>query len=383
MTCSQVDDVVSQSMATFADIPSPGVPALASAGPFAGAWAGYWGGVIPHVLLPGNGGQCVYAVGAVPHWNIPAGLHHWDTTITGGRLILAGAGTIVEYWPDGLDTLAGRYRADLGGDTWGRFIRVTPALLHSAAPLPHPVWGEAVRIPHDVGTLAGIWHAPLASPAPLAVLSHGSSDGVDPRTPVTMEGEARWLRDQGYAVLVPMRRGRGASDGAYGEANCCDLATRAPLDCSAGLAEAVEDLRATISFGLRQPGVRPGPVLLAGQSRGGFLSIAYAGLHPADVAGVVSFVGGWTADWCNGDFNTHRLAQAGAGAAARQLWLHGDNDGYYSADHVRENHAAFTAAGGRAALHMLTGVPYDGHRLAAYPDRWTRFAGDYLDSLPK
>lgn len=60
-------------MANFADISLPEVPALAAAGPFAGAWAGYWGGVILHVLLAGDGGPCVYAVGAVPNWNIPAG----------------------------------------------------------------------------------------------------------------------------------------------------------------------------------------------------------------------------------------------------------------------------------------------------------------------
>lgn len=131
------------------------------------------------------------------------------------------------------------------------------------------MWGEAVRLPHAVGTLPGLWHAP---PAPLAVLNHGSSDGVDPRAAITMECEARWLRDQGYAVLVPMRPGRGASDGVYGEASCCDLVTGAPRDCSAGLAQAVEDLRTAIDFGLRQSGVRPGPVLLMGQSRGGFLS---------------------------------------------------------------------------------------------------------------
>ena len=47
------------------------------------------------------------------------------------------------------------------------------------------------------------------------------------------------------------------------------------------------------------------------------------------------------------------------------------------------NHAAFMAAGGRAALHMLSGVPHDGHRLAAYPDRWTSLATEYLRSLPQ
>ena len=282
-----------------------------------------------------------------------------------------------------MDTLAGCYRSTEGGDTWGRFVRVAPDLLHSAEALPDPVWGEAIRIPHSVGALAGFWHAPVAKPAQLAVLSHGSSDGVDPRMTVTMEGEARWLRDQGYAVLVPMRRGRGASDGIYGETNCCDLDTQAPRDCSTGLLEALEDLRTAIDFGLQQPGVRPGPVLLAGQSRGGFLSITYAGLHPVEVSGVISFVGGWTADWCNGAFNTLRLAEAGARTHSPQLWLHADNDRYYGADHIRENHAAFTMAGGHASLHMLTGVPHDGHRLAAYPDRWTNLAAEYLNSLPQ
>ncbi len=56
---------------------------------------------------------------------------------------------------------------------------------------------------------------------------------------------------------------------------------------------------------------------------------------------------------------------------------------YYCVNHIRENHAAFTAAGGRAALHMLAGVPHDGHRLAAYPDRWTNLAAEYLNNLPR
>ncbi len=84
------------------------------------------------------------------------------------------------------------------------------------------------------------------------------------------------------------------------------------------LAEAVEDLRTAIAFDLRQRGVQPGPVLLAGQSRGGLLSIVYAELHSMEMLGVISFVGGWTADWCNGDaFNTRTLGTAGAGAASR------------------------------------------------------------------
>ena len=368
-------------MTIFADIPLPTSWTVADEGPLVGIWAGYWGDVIPHVLIICENGSCIYAVGAVPAWHIEAGFRTVRSSTIKARLVLESPGLTVDYWREGTDTMAGRYRSETGGDTWGRFTRVQKALLGSQARLPSPVWGEAVRIPHQTGTLAGMWHSPAAGPAPLAVLSHGSSDGVDPRAPITMEGEARWLRDQGYAVLVPMRRGRGSSDGVHGEINCCNLESRLPVDCSIGLAEAVEDLRSAIAFGIRQPGVQAGPVLLAGQSRGGFLSIVYAGLQPTEVSGVISFVGGWTADWCNGSFNTRTLAAAGAGQGPQQLWIHADNDGYYSSTHVRENHTAFTRAGGRAELHMLSDLPVNGHLLARFPDRWTDPAASYLQSV--
>jgi dienelactone hydrolase len=59
-----------------------------------------------------------------------------------------------------------------------------------------------------------------------------------------------------------------------------------------GVAEAVADLASAIAYGRTLPNVRPGPVLLAGQSRGGFLAMHYARLKPGDVMAVVHFVGG-------------------------------------------------------------------------------------------
>ena len=365
-------------MVCFADIPLPDAIETADSGCLVGAWAGFWDGVIPHVLVSSDGAPCVYAVGPVPLWGIPAQWAHHKSQVVDDALVLQGPHSTITYWHEGPDVLAGRYETIDGRVTWGRLGRVSHKLLRSATALPRPVWGEAVRIPHVVGPLAGLWHAPKAALSPLAVLSHGSSDGVDPRKTFTMEGEARWLRDQGYAVLVPMRRGRGESDGIYGEAVCCDLHTHMPRPCAAGLNEAMEDLTAAIRFGLAQPGVQPAPVLLAGQSRGGFLSIVYAGLHPTEAAGVISFAGGWTADWCDSGFNTRQLAEAGTKARRPQLWLHADNDSYYSVDHVRTNHTAFTAAGGQAELQMLADLPGDGHGLAAFPGRWTGIAADYL-----
>jgi dienelactone hydrolase len=53
------------------------------------------------------------------------------------------------------------------------------------------------------------------------------------------------------------------------------------------------DVNAAIPVLRRRQGVGPGPVLIGGQSRGGVLSIAYAGMHPEQTLGVINFVGGW------------------------------------------------------------------------------------------
>jgi dienelactone hydrolase len=84
--------------------------------------------------------------------------------------------------------------------------------------------------------------------------------------------------------------------------------------------KAVEDLDSAIAYGRKLAGVRSGPVLLAGQSRGGFLAMRYAGLKPGEVMGVVNFSGGW---YPYRPVTTPYYANAGRGAAENvpQLWL--------------------------------------------------------------
>ena len=94
--------------------------------------------------------------------------------------------------------------------------------------------------------------------------------------------------------------------------------------------------------------MRPGPVLLLGQSRGGILSVAYAGLHPEKVRGVINFVGGWVGDGCRNAIAINRaLMNRGARFPRPMLWLYGENDPFYALDHTRGNFEAFRAAGGR------------------------------------
>jgi pimeloyl-ACP methyl ester carboxylesterase len=65
--------------------------------------------------------------------------------------------------------------------------------------------------------------------------------------------------------------------------------------------------------------------MLLGQSRGGFLSIIYAGRHPAEVSVVISFAGGWVGGRAK-DFNTKMLREAGVHARAYQLWPYGEEE---------------------------------------------------------
>lgn len=182
------------------------------------------------------------------------------------------------------------------------------------------------------------------------------------------------------AVLALMRRGRGRSEGINGEENFGRNHDGGLIDVSAGVAEAVEDLVSAIAYGRTLAGVRSGPVLLAGQSRGGFLAMHYAGLKPDEVMGVVNFVGGW---FPYGPVTTPYYANAGRGAADKvpQLWLYADNDRLYEEALVREYYQAFTAAGGRARFELLHGIPGDGHLLRLVPGRWRPVADEFLASV--
>lgn len=177
-----------------------------------------------------------------------------------------------------------------------------------------------------------------------------------------------------------MRRGRGRSEGINGEENFGRDHDGSLVDVSAGIAEAVEDLSSAIAYGHKLPGVRPGPVLLAGQSRGGFLAMHYAGLKPAEVMAVVNFSGGW---YPYGPVTTPYYANAGRSAANKvpQLWLYADNDKLYDEALIREYYQAFAAAGGHARFELLHGVPGDGHLLRLYPDRWQPIADQFLATL--
>ncbi|HXH13386.1 MAG TPA: alpha/beta fold hydrolase [Alphaproteobacteria bacterium] len=226
-------------------------------------------------------------------------------------------------------------------------------------PPPIPLYEESLRIPvtyptPEGGTQSWQLEATLYRPHPtgrfpVVVFNHGST-GMG-RIPVTQTSKfpivARYFAEQGWAVLVPMRRGRGQSEGTYEESYQCGRE-------AGGIDRAVEDIDGVFQFLREQPWARPNRILIGGQSRGGLLAVVYAGRRPETVKGVINFVGGWMSEGCVPDANTRFFRDAARQATVPMLWLYADQDPYYSATTIRRYRAAFEEAGGRGPFYLFS-----------------------------
>ncbi len=249
--------------------------------------------------------------------------------------------------------------------------------------------GQTIRVPvhskvardASFSLEAFVYRPTVQGKHPLVLLNHGSPGG-DPKQGEPQAAQAKFFTDRGYIVLVPMRRGRGTSGGTSLEAlekNCDSASWKTGLDA------AYEDVTAAIDFASSMPDVDATKVLLVGESRGGFLSVAYAaqGLRRSRVVGVINFVGGWVAqaeDKCPIDFNEVSFRKFGSATHIPELWLYGDNDQFYTASSIRGYPLAYTGGGGKVTFRLIAGVPNNGHWLPGYPDLWSTYVDQYLKS---
>jgi len=209
---------------------------------------------------------------------------------------------------------------------------------------------------------ATVFRPSASGPVPLVVFNHGSTGRGrgSPTETLTYPETARFFVERGWAVLIPMRRGRGASEGDYLEQYDCDTAL-----LSRGVDRAVQDLDAVMAFVGQQTWVDRERLLLAGMSRGGLLSIVYASVRQTGARGVINFAGGWTAEPCDQRIHFHEptLARAGRATTIPELWLYSENDRNYGPAAVRAYHRAFTGSGGTAELYVFPPIGHDGHIL--------------------
>lgn len=235
-----------------------------------------------------------------------------------------------------------------------------------------------------------IVHKPQgAGPFPTVVFNHGSTGrGDNPelfRRSWSSSAAANYFSERGWMVIFPQRRGRGASEGRYDEGFEPDRSRYScePAHSLPGVDRAIQDLDAVMAHVRTRPDVVQSRILLAGQSRGGILSIAYAGERPDMFVGVVNFVGGWMGDRCQNavQINTATFTR-GAKFPRPTLWLYGEVDPFYTLSHSKSNFEAFVGAGGKGRFESYW-VPGQnaGHTVLMHPRLWTDEVTNYLEAI--
>lgn len=232
---------------------------------------------------------------------------------------------------------------------------------------------------------------PGEGPFPWIVLSHGTATTLEanralgryrPLNPVR-----EWV-NRGYAVLVPVRRGYGATGGSrladsYGK--CAD-----PDFHRAGVG-AAEDVLATVDWAKAQRDLDPRRWLLVGQSAGGFASIYSASRRPEGLVAVLAFSAGRggnpetrPGEPCGSDRMAALLADIAPRVAVPVLWFYAENDEFMGPRVQKLWFDAFRSAGGRGEMVVVPPFPRArGH--GVFPSRegtplWTAATASFFRS---
>lgn len=368
-----------------------------SSSPFAGTWLGRWDGVIKTILvveIVANDGtaQVVHAIEGNAKAGSKQSWARYNATVTDKEMTVHGRSAI-SYRLSKTGRLLATYGDGLGFSVLSRkrFKKLTK-------PDPEIGWsaGKTVFLETDLIESGNnirletvIYTPPGFGPFPLAVVSHGSTGAGTGAVPFTQTWTNDWfaefLNQRGFIVAFPQRRGRGKSDGLYDEGFSADRTKGYTCEQDItlqGADRALTDLDAAIEALGSRSDVTKAPVLLAGLSRGGVLSVAFAGLHPDRVSGVVNFVGGWLGGCKSAGFVNRTLFKKGAGFGRPTLWIYGEDDTFYSMAHSRENFEAFQTAGGKGVfVEKTVRGKNNGHWVMSIPPLWSEVVSNYLDTL--
>lgn len=218
-------------------------------------------------------------------------------------------------------------------------------------------------------------------PRPLVVINHGTAEST--RLAVSMPVYywlSRWFVDRGYIVVLPQRRGHGATGGPLSEGigNCAN-----PDHYQSGLV-AAEDIAAVVGYFQTQSFVAHSDIVVAGISTGGWASLAYASRNPKGVRAVVNFSGGrggHAGGMPNAVCGEKRLIETarryGETARIPSLWFYSNNDSYFGPELARAMAKSWNTSGGQAELHVLQAYGEEGHNIADDRAGWELW-GDNL-----
>jgi len=228
---------------------------------------------------------------------------------------------------------------------------------------------EEIRIPAGRYSIAATILRPEgAGPFGAVILNHGTPGSASGRASESAElliHSAAVFARRGYVVVLPLRRGFGATGGDFAE----DPGTCANPDYRKGEQAAAEDVMAAYEYARARPYVDGNRMILAGQSAGGIVSMYAAGTrNPQGLVAVLSFAAGRGG---NPDFRpgvpcavepvARLLESVGKNVKAPVLLHYAENDLYFNAQTSRHWYERFAASGARAEYVLQPAFGRDGH----------------------
>lgn len=288
-------------------------------------------------------------------------------------------------------------------------VRAQDATLGEATP---PVPGKlatdireaVVRVPvavedHHARTLRGDLIVTTFRPAgpgpfPLVVLNHGRPVSEQDRAAMRrqrLEGAVRFFVRKGFAVAVPTRLGYGEL-AAVGDPEASVRCDTPRYETAA--AAAASQVSAVVRFMQSAADIDASHVVIAGQSLGGFATMATTGERLPGVVAAIDFAGGHggspdqhTGEPCRPDELTRRFADFGrraseGGHPVPTLWVFTENDRFIAPQYQERWSEAYRAAGGLAQTRRLPAFGNDGHQLFAKGnDVWQPVVDAFLKPL--
>jgi dienelactone hydrolase len=215
---------------------------------------------------------------------------------------------------------------------------------------------------------------PEASPSgadpkrPLVVINHGTDEAT--RLAVSMPvyyWMSRWFVERGYVVVLPQRRGHGATGGPLKES----IGTCAHPDHYASGNVAADDIAAAVTYMTKQSFVQSNGAIVVGVSTGGWASLALSARNLPQVEAIVNFSGGrggHAYGQPNAICDEANLLSAARRYASRAheptIWFYAKNDSYFGPKLAKSLAQVWSEAGGSVEEHILPPYGTEGHTIA-------------------
>ena len=230
---------------------------------------------------------------------------------------------------------------------------------------------EDVRIPARDGSYtiaAKIVRPDGAGPYGAVVLNHGAPVSAEERrmeSPEMLVQTASIFARRGYAVVMPLRRGFGATGGEFAE----DAGSCRNPDYRRGETAAADDVMAAYDYARGLPYVDASRMMLAGQSAGGVASIFTAGARaPQGLVAVLAFAAGRGGNParnpgvpCAIEPLARVFDELGRAVKVPVLFHYAENDHFFNPNTSRLWYERFTAGGARADYVLQPAFGRDGH----------------------